>query len=197
MPIPYKKETGILAAGPINTFISGSTGTLTTPFSSSGYGEIVGLFFNSGSGYYGLAPHSPTHLTSPGSTGTIYYNTLPQFGGSGVQLKFVITAFSGDSVYTGDMDDNGSFYGDSFIVGLNNSGYSGLYHPAIPSGYLMHKETSYLLPNYGVATTGVFTGVNAYSIQAGGIYPSMLRDNILSINIQMTWSGSCGDAVDC
>ena len=189
--------TGTL--GSVNTMISGDTGTITGSINSSGYGEIYGIFINSGNISYGITPHNIAVRTPPTPTGTIYYNEISQFGGSGIHLRFVITAFSGFGggvVYTGGYDGT-NFIGDPFITGLNWSGFNGLAHPAIPSGAIVHIESHQLLPNYAIPNTGAITGAYPYQIQRGGIYPSMLRDNILSINLQITWSASSGDAINC
>lgn len=201
----YTLETGILMTGTlgsVNPSVSGNTSPLVVngKFASSGYGEVYGFFFDASHISFGLSPHNRSVTAPPSPTGTVYYPSLPDFGGSGIQLRFLITAYSGygEGVYqTGGMTDAGVFVGSPFLIGLNGSGYSGLNNSAMPSGYLLHFESRQLLPDYAFATSDALTGAHPYFIQAGGIYPSMLRDNILSINLQMTWSGSCGDAINC
>lgn len=105
-----------------------------------------------------------------------------------VNLYFKINVFSGfngGKVLSGSQLDNINYY--------KTSGY------ALPSGILMHKESYKLLPNYGNLTSDVLSedGGLAYQIYRGGIYPSMLQDNLIEIYLQMTWSGASGDAENC
>lgn len=60
-----------------------------------------------------------------------------------------------------------------------------------PSGYLLHQEAYKLLPNYGMPSAD-FAPV--YSIERGGIYPSMSKNNVINVYLEITWSAGKGDS---
>jgi len=196
----YNETTGITMAGvSLIPSISGTTGIVTingSPY--TGYGEVYGIYWNkSANPTFGLAPHTTGIKTSPGTTGKIFYPRPDPLGtGSGIQLKFQVTIWSGVGIVL-----SGS---DSRLSGIN-SGLSGNW---LPSGYLLHKESYKLLPNYAFPTGGVYrvdidndNTPTAYDYSSaplvGGFYPSMLNDNIISLSLEITWSGSSGDALNC
>ena len=98
----------------------------------------------------------------------------------------MITAFSGN--------DGVLLTGGAALAALNNGTASG---ELMPTGILMHREIHRFLPNYAFPSPEVITGQHRYSVVRGGTYPDMLQDNILSINLQMTWSADSGDAINC
>lgn len=66
-----------------------------------------------------------------------------------------------------------------------------------PSGHLLHKESYSILPNY--ALPALEAGLEDYTYSSapfvGGIYPSMLNDNLIDIDLEITWSGDCGSTL--
>lgn len=179
------------AGSGLSALVSGTTGVyLLSGVPYTGNGAVYGIYFKSGNVSFGLVPH-----TSGGQQpGTGLYYPAPLPFGSGVQLFFKINVLSGNGILlTGEAPA---------LTGLNSEWYAGTAYAGPsgflrPSGYLLHKESYKLLPNYGRATKDVYTGDPTYSIYRGGVYPEMLQDNSISINLQITWSGESGDAQNC
>jgi hypothetical protein len=206
----YTGETGVVLPngvfsttpeGQINPF-TGANGTVF----SGGWGEVYGLYFNySGNPSFGLSQHTTGTAYSaqpaPFPTGNIYYPSA--YFGSGINLYFYIKAISGSSI--GVISGNHYLITGTGVNGLNceyfSNGtvkYNGPSGYLRPSGLLMHQDSLQLLPNYAYPTSAVYTGNPIYPYKnCGGIYPSLLRDNIVTFNLQITWSAPCGDADGC
>ena len=167
---------------------TGSTGILSINGQNyTGRGQVYGILWDTGNISFGLAPHTTGIKINPDATGKIFYPKPDIWAtGSGILLKFEINIFTG----------NGFSLSGNQITGINSGIVSGW---VLPSGYLLHKESYKLLPNYAFPSSNVYTGDYAYpsSSLVGGIYPSLLQDNIININLEMTWSGDCGTASNC
>lgn len=194
----YLEKSGFSMPGiALSGNITGSTGVLTDPLGNkyTGYGEVYGVYLDTGAHpSYGLLSHY-TGGNSYNSGSQLYYPKADPLG-TGIKLYFKILALTGSfGLITGD---------DARITGLNceyittgGTTYSGPSGFLRPSGHLLHKESYKLLPNYAWQNSDISTGDPNYLVNAGGIYPSMLQDNIVNINLQITWSGATGDAVNC
>ena len=85
------------------------------------------------------------------------------------------------------------------LIGINSGTAPGSGY-ILPSGYFIHQESFVLLPNYANPTSQIYQSLGtpySYTPAAGGFYPSMLNDNIVNINLEITWSGASGDALNC
>ena len=225
--IYYGGETGITqpaGSGLGGAAYLGSTGIwIESPslIRHTGHGQISGIYWNKSLNQsVGVISHSINKKTSSPTEPLFFPRTSPfdftgnrppwfhpigivptgavplGFSPTGVQVYFYISFFSGTLGAT-TIKASGN---DLFITGTGgiNDYVSGASGFARPTGYLMHSETFDLLPNYAYPSIAAKTGASyQYSINAGGIYPSMLLDNTLSINMEMTWSGACGDAMCC
>ena len=58
----------------------------------------------------------------------------------------------------------------------------------------LHAEAFRLLPNYAIATGDLYS---SYSIQRGGIYPSLPVASSIDVNLNIEWTASCGEAINC
>jgi len=177
----------------LSSLIPGSTGlfTGTNGTGYTGFGQVYGIYWNQPENpSFGLAAHSSGIRTSPGVTGKIFYPRPDALGtGSGIQLKFLITAFSGT------VGANSVFLTGNQLTGINSGIVSG---HVLPSGIFLHKESYKLLPNFAFPSSdAIKNDTYLYSVSNGGAYPSMLQDNIININLEITWSGASGDALNC
>ena len=188
----YNETTGIamisgVALGGVQ--YTGSTGILSINGQNyTGRGQVYGILWDTGNISFGLAPHTTGIKINPSATGKIFYPKPDIWAtGSGIILKFEVNIWSGLGIVLSGID--------SRLSGIN----SGLSGDFLPSGYLLHKESYKLLPNYAFPSSNVYTGDYVYpsSSLVGGIYPSLLQDNIININLEMTWSGDCGTASNC
>jgi len=184
----------------------GQTGSLPS-LTNSGVGEIYGIFISTGFPSIGLIPHIPSGV-KPSVSANVYYPQVPPFETGAVALYFFIMGITGlpswlapggyaDLTHpllsgTGNTSLNCEVLTNGQVKYAGTSGY------LRPSGYLLHKEVYALLPNYALPDIGITgaTGVN-YPTSVGGVYPAMLQDNILSINVEMTWWADSGDAINC
>jgi hypothetical protein len=187
----YQEVSGILAEGQtLNQAISGDT--IERDGIGTGYGAVYGIYKDGEFLSYAAAPHTREINTPPGYSGVVYYPNA--FTGSSVGLHFKILKLSGDGFYYSDT-------GASPLLEINDAGYNGPSGYMKPSGYLLHREAYKLLPNYANISadfaTGTEEGGESHSIVRGGIYPSMLYDNIITINLEIRWSGASGDAENC
>lgn len=62
-----------------------------------------------------------------------------------------------------------------------------------PSGILLHKEAYKLLPNYGIPNADFAPN---YEVERGGVYPSMSKNNVLNLYLNIIWSAEKGDSVN-
>ena len=213
MNIPYytNESTGfaMISGVALIQSYSGSTGIVYNNV-TGGWGQVYGIYWNTGNISIGLAAHTTGMKIPPTPTGVIYYpKTAPL--SSGINLYFFITALSGvNNQNTLSTTGAGTYRylltGTDSLTGLNceyystgsviYNGPSGVFRP---SGYLLHKESFAILPNYAIPSALTSTDIYDYSLTPfiGGIYPAMLSDNIININLEITWSGDCGDAGNC
>lgn len=63
-----------------------------------------------------------------------------------------------------------------------------------PSGTLLHEEAFKLLPNYAYPNSDY---APEYTIERGGVYPSMSKNNVFNVYLNIIWSAGVGDAVNC
>jgi hypothetical protein len=112
----YNNElSGISFSGvPLNP---NSSGSLDTGNFSDGYGQVYGIYWNTGANpSFGLTPHSLTDNSAPSESGSLYWTSPLPFGQE-VQLKF-----SGITYYDEKTDiyfpDTGNIFGQSRSSGF-------------------------------------------------------------------------------
>lgn len=213
MNIPYylNEKTGLamVSGSALNFNYTGSYKKIIGDV-SGGWGQVYGIFWDSGNNAsVGFSLHTTGIKTPPSPTGTIYYPRPDPFG-SEVKLYFFITAMSGINNGT-ELTTTGAGVYRYLLTGTGVSGLNCEYYSAgkvlyngpsgvfRPSGRLLHKESYAILPNYAVPAWQAARNVSGYDYSyspfVGGIYPSMLNDNIIDIDLEITWSGDCGSTL--